>query len=82
MARPQVTRTTVELDRGLLREAMEAGGHATMREAVESGLRELVNRRKRLAARDRHRGAHPDFEAPGDGQDRPAPSDLAPSSSE
>ncbi len=66
MTRPQIARTTVELDRGLVREAMEAGGHATMREAIESGLREIVNRRKRLAARERHRGQHPDFEAPED----------------
>jgi len=42
-------KTTVVIDEDLLREAMEAAGVKTKREAIEAGLRELV-RRKNLEA--------------------------------
>jgi Arc/MetJ family transcription regulator len=45
-------RTTLDIDAGLLEEAMRAAGLATKRAAVEEGLRLLVARaaRRRLAA--------------------------------
>lgn len=57
-------RTTIELDENLIREAMAASGAETMKEAVSLGLQELVDRQRRLAALFRHKGAHPEFEAP------------------
>jgi len=38
-------KTTVVIDEDLLREAMEAAGVKTKREAIEAGLRELVRRK-------------------------------------
>jgi Arc/MetJ family transcription regulator len=42
-------KTTVEIDDNLIREAMKALKVSTKREAIETGLREIV-RRKNLAA--------------------------------
>ena len=45
-------KTTVVIDEELLREAMEATGAKTKREAIESGLRELVRRKSLKALRE------------------------------
>jgi len=45
-------KTTVVIDDELLREAMEATGAKTKREAIESGLRELVRRKSLKALRE------------------------------
>jgi len=45
-------KTTVVIDEELLREAMEATGAKTKREAIESGLRELVRRKSLKAFRE------------------------------
>lgn len=57
-------RTTIDIDPDLVQQAMSASGATTMKEAVTLGLCELVARQKRLAAIQRHMGAHPDFIAP------------------
>lgn len=61
-----VLRTSVELDRELVRSAMKAVDASSMREAIELGLKELIDKQKRLAALERHYGKHPDFELPED----------------
>ena len=45
-------KTTVVIDEELLREAMEATGAKTKREAIEAGLRELVRRKNLKALRE------------------------------
>ena len=45
-------KTTVVIDEELLREAMEPTGAKTEREAIESGLRELVRRKSLKALRE------------------------------
>lgn len=62
----RVLRTSVELDRDVVRQAMKAVDATTMREAIELGLQELIDKEKRLAAIQRHYGRHPDFELPED----------------
>lgn len=60
-----IRRTTVEIDMDLLQEAMAASGEDTMKSTIQAGLRELVNRQKRIAAVRRHQGQHPNFQIPG-----------------
>jgi Arc/MetJ family transcription regulator len=45
-------RTNIVIDDELMREAKEAAGTETMRETVEQALRELVDRRRRMAILD------------------------------
>ena len=61
-----VPRTSVELDRDLVRRAMKAVDAPSMREAIEIGLQELIDKQKGLAAIERHYGTHRDFELPED----------------
>ncbi len=44
--------TNLEIDNGLIREALELGGHRTKRAVVEEALREYVMRRKQLRVFD------------------------------
>ncbi|HEY5848817.1 MAG TPA: type II toxin-antitoxin system VapB family antitoxin [Microlunatus sp.] len=44
--------TTVDIDKVLLREAMEALGATTVRAAVDQALREVLMRRRQAAALD------------------------------
>jgi Arc/MetJ family transcription regulator len=48
--------TTIQIDRDLLENARQLGGHRTGEEAVNEALREYVQRQKRLDAL-RHFGA-------------------------
>ena len=45
------TRTNIVIDDGLMREAMEASGASTKREAVELGLKALVRLRSQARIR-------------------------------
>ena len=53
-------RTNIEIDDELMAAALEASGAKTKREVVERGLRELVDRRKRMGILELF-GAYPDF---------------------
>ncbi len=59
-------RTSIDLDRELVRDVMRELDIPTMREAVERGLRELQARQRRLRAIARHYGRHLDFVPPQD----------------
>ena len=45
-------RTNIEIDDGLMAEAMAAGGLRTKRETVEAALRLFARRKRQAAARD------------------------------
>ena len=44
-------RTTLDIDEGLLKEAMRRAGSRTKTETVEKGLQELINAERRLQLR-------------------------------
>lgn len=44
--------TNLQIDEGLMQEALELGGHRTKRAVVEEALQEYVTRRKQLQVLD------------------------------
>lgn len=55
-------RTNIDIDDGLMAEAMKAGGFATKKAAVEAALKELVLDARRRQALKELRGSIPDWE--------------------
>jgi hypothetical protein len=72
-------RTNIEINDGLIAEAMARGGHATKKAAVEEGLRLLVRLARQREAVEALWGSIPDWQAPPEDQPRdPAPQEGAP----
>ncbi|WP_431269304.1 type II toxin-antitoxin system VapB family antitoxin [Dankookia sp. P2] len=57
-------RTNIEIDDGLIAEAMARGGHPTKKAAVEEGLRLLVRLARQREAVEALWGSIPDWQAP------------------
>jgi Arc/MetJ family transcription regulator len=55
-------RTNIDIDDGLMAEAMKAGGYATKKAAVEAGLQTLVRKNRLKQALDELWGSVPDWE--------------------
>jgi hypothetical protein len=69
-------RTNIEIDDGLIAEAMARGGHPTKKAAVEEGLRLLVRLARQREAAAALWGSMPDWqEPPADLPRDPAPQD-------
>ena len=58
------TRTNIEIDDGLMAEAMQRGGFRTKRAAVEAGLRLVVRLDRQREAVEALWGSEPDWQAP------------------
>ena len=71
-----IMRTNIEIDDGLIAEAMARGGHPTKKAAVEAGLRLLVRLARQREAAAALWGSVPDWqEPPADLPHGPAPQD-------
>ena len=57
-------RTNIEINDGLIAEAMARGGHATKKAAVEEGLRLLVRLARQREAVEALWGSMPDWQEP------------------
>jgi len=57
-------RTNIEIDDGLIAEAMARGGHPTKKAAVEEGLRLLVRLARQREAAEALWGSMPDWQEP------------------
>jgi hypothetical protein len=57
-------RTNIEIDDGLIAEAMARGGHPTKKAAVEEGLRLLVRLARQREAAAALWGSDPDYQVP------------------
>jgi Arc/MetJ family transcription regulator len=57
-------RTNIEIDDGLIAEAMQLGGHPTKKSAVEHGLRLLVQLARQREAAQALWGGDPDWGGP------------------
>ena len=57
-------RTNIEIDDGLIAEAMARGGHPTKKAAVEEGLRLLVRLARQREAVEALWGSMPDWQEP------------------
>ena len=57
-------RTNIEIDDGLIAEAMQLGGHPTKKAAVEHGLRLLVQLARQREAAQALWGGDPDWGGP------------------
>ena len=67
-------RTNIEIDDGLIAEAMARGGHPTKKAAVEAGLQLLVRLARQREAAAALWGSDPDYQVPS--EDLPRDQDL------
>jgi len=64
MVHTHIMRTNIEIDDGLMAEAMARGGHPTKKAAVEEGLRLLVRLARQREAAAALWGSDPDYRLP------------------